>query len=264
MAILQIINGDLGDNELRFSWYTDRQDVGSRMRGKNGNDKLYGGPQRDYIWGGNDDDEIYGGEGNDHLFGDNYEDSAYYGEVKYFGESGQPGNDTLYGGAGNDYLYGEQGNDKLFGGSGNDWFSGGSGNDRIIAGPGDDTVFGEYGDDRIRGSSGNDKIYAGPGNDRLKGGKGMDRLTGNAGDDIITGGLDADIFVFRAGDGADIIRDFEQGDRIELRAISGGFAGLLIEQDGADAVITYGDAGDTITLNGVNMDYLSASDFSFV
>jgi Ca2+-binding RTX toxin-like protein len=43
---------------------------------------------------------------------------------------------------------------------------------------------------------------------------------GQGGDDILTGGAGADLFVFADGDGADVITDFGDGDRIDLRAVS--------------------------------------------
>ncbi len=75
---------------------------------------------------------------------------------------------------------------------------------------------------------------------------------GGRGDDRLKGGLGADTFVFEAGDGYDTIR---------IDGEAGGFAGLAIERDGADAVIRYGD-GDTIRLTGVSAESLDEDDFT--
>ncbi|MYG28165.1 MAG: hypothetical protein F4213_19445 [Boseongicola sp. SB0677_bin_26] len=81
---------------------------------------------------------------------------------------------------------------------------------------------------------------------------------------------DFDTFVFRAGDGQDRITDFGQDaargqdDTIKLIGISGGFDGLTIRQQGADAVISYGTRGDTITLEGVQANSLTEEDFVFI
>ncbi len=54
------------------------------------------------------------------------------------------------------------------------------------------------------------------------------------------------------------------GDKIQIEGVQGGFEGLTITQNGADTVIAYGDAGDTITLQNVEAWSVSASLFDFV
>ena len=135
---------------------------------------------------------------------------------------------------------------------------GGTGDDTLRGGNGADTLVGGDGDDVLKGRKGDDTLAGGAGDDRLGGGKGDDMLTGGAGDDTLTGGRGADTFVFVVGDGTDTVTDFQAGDRIRLDGVTGGFAALRIEQDGADAVIRYGDGTDTITLSGVSADSLSA------
>ncbi|MDP8102024.1 calcium-binding protein, partial [Phocoenobacter atlanticus] len=105
--------------------------------------------------------------------------------------SGYQGNDIIYGGNGNDKLYGEDGNDRLEGYHGNDMIYGGNGSDKL---------FGELGNDLIYGGNGNDTLY------------------GGAGNDILVGGAGNDVFVFDTVIGKDIdtIRDFSEGDKIQL------------------------------------------------
>ena len=55
------------------------------------------------------------------------------------------------------------------------------------------------------------------GSDTLKGTAGVDTITGNAGADLITGGAGADLLVFKTGDGADFVTDFQLGvDRLSV------------------------------------------------
>jgi hypothetical protein len=77
---------------------------------------------------------------------------------------------------------------------GNDYIDGGAGNDTIMGDGGDDTLLGGEGDDSIDGGTGNDSINAGTGND------------------TITGGDGNDVFVYAAGDGDDVITDFNVGN----------------------------------------------------
>ena len=160
--------------------------------------------------------------------------------------------DTLTGGAGDDTLRGYGGADTLTGGAGDDLLYGGLGADTLTGGAGDDT---------LGGGKGNDTLDGGAGDDTLRGARGADTLRGGAGDDTLGGGKGADTFVFVAGDGHDTITDFGAGDRIRLDGESGGFAALVIEQDGADTVIRYGGDGDTIRLSGVTATSLGKDDF---
>ena len=197
-----------------------------RMHGTDHNNVLFGGPGDDWMWGYGGDDRMYGGEGTDVLKGMN-------------------GNDKLYGGEDGDYLEGGAGDDELYGEEGDDWFEGAEGNDKIKGGPGNDTMHGWTGNDNMSGGRGDDWFHGGPGNDILKGGAG------------------ADTFEFYLGDGADTIKDFSKGDKIHFSAVPGGFDALGIKQKGKHTVIRYGDAGDSITLKGVDKDSVDASDFSW-
>ena len=65
--------------------------------------------------------------------------------------------------------------------------------------------------------------------------------------------------------GADTITDFTDGeDRIDLRGHTGvtSFSDLTITQSSGDMVIDLGN-GDQITLTGVQVGVLDASDFLF-
>ncbi len=162
----------------------------------------------------------------------------------------------ISGGAGDNMLHGAFGRDTVYGGKGDDTIKGHRGNDWL---------YGEDGDDAIWGKKGDDVLFGGAGSDVLGGGKGDDILWGDVGDDTLRGGLGGDRFAFRKGDGDDTIRDFGDGDTILLVDVGHGFAGLMIADDGVgNAVISYGDAGDTVTLLDVEAASLTADDCLFV
>lgn len=88
-----------------------------------------------------------------------------------------------------------------------------------------------------------------------------------AGNDTVTGGEANDVFVFHADGSADLFQGFQAGDHVDLHGgADHSFADLVanghIAQVGADVVITDG-AGASLTLVGVNLAGLSASDFLF-
>ena len=117
----------------------------------------------------------------------------------------------------------------------------------LSAGPGSAPIahalYGEEGDPLVLGGSfrsigaisfnyDNDLLFGGWGEDRLVGGWGADTLDGARGADSLHGGRGADIFVFGPGDGADRIRDFEDGiDKVDLTGF--GFANEAAALSGA-------------------------------
>ncbi len=91
---------------------------------------------------------------------------------------------------------------------------------------------------------------------------------GGGGDDSLTGGSGADQFWANAGlFGNDTVHDFENGiDKIRLTTIPGvdDFTDLAVSANGSGwAVITLPD-GSTITLTGVSIGQVDASDFLFI
>ena len=100
------------------------------------------------------------------------------------------------------------------------------------------------------------------------GGNGNDTITGNDAPNIMTGGGGSDTFVFNRHFNKDIITDFNTAvDLIRIdHTLFANFAAVQAhEADGGhgNTVITY-DANDTITLQGVRVSQLHASDFQFV
>jgi hypothetical protein len=130
---------------------------------------------------------------------------------------------------------------------------------RIDAGAGDDTII-------VNGWNGWTiaEIDAGSGNDVIIGSDGNDRIRGGRGDDVMTGGAGRDRFYFQAGDGNDIITDFNpaptHGDLLMMENLSR--ADVAWTQTAAGTLISYGH-DNSILLEGV-MDGLSWSAFRFV
>ncbi|MBF0120117.1 MAG: hypothetical protein HQK79_14885 [Desulfobacterales bacterium] len=231
----ETLSGNAGSNMIDGGLGNDS------INGLTGNDTLDGGEGNDTLDGGEGNDTLDGGEGNDTL-------------------DGGEGNDTLDGGRGCDSISGGSGDDRIDGGSGNDTIDGGSGNDNITAGDfskskstnplfeernlirggtGNDTITGYYGsdtldggdnNDNIAGNDGNDSILGGAGNDFLSGGTGDDIMKGGTGDDTLYGGSGSDIFEFNAGDGHDVIRDFNiEADKIVLKGTNADWNSMTVE-----------------------------------
>ena len=194
--------------------------------------------------------------------------------------NGAAQNDTIKGLGGDDTLKGLAGDDLLLGGAGNDSIKGNGGDDRIRGNGGADTLKGNGGSDNIKGNGGNDTIKAGGGADTVKGGGGADQIdggggadllfggggsdviTGKAGNDTLKGNGGADTFQFRASDRNDTILDFRQGqDKIEILSGANAFAGLTIEADGADVLISFGAGGIRVVTDRVGA--FDESDFIF-
>lgn len=103
-------------------------------------------------------------------------------------------------------IRGTKGNDTLTGTSNNDYIIGRAGNDNLYGSAGSDTLYGDEGDDDLYGGDNDDELNGGEGNDRLYGNAGDDILDGGVGDDELNGDAGNDTYVYRLGDGNDIIK----------------------------------------------------------
>ncbi len=206
------------------------------------------------------DDTIRGTSGNDSLTGAGGEDNIR-GGLGADNISGDAKDDVLRGNGGFDVINGGSGDDLMFGGSGADTLRGGSGEDTVNGNGGSDQLDGAAGDDVISGDGGKDIIDAGAGDDIARGGNGTDTIEGGAGDDTLTGGSRADTFVFASDGSDDVVTDYQ--DDLDKIQITGNFdfADIDIDQDGANAIISFGSA--TITLNNQDATELTEADFLF-
>jgi VCBS repeat-containing protein len=158
------------------------------LTGGNGDDILAGDGNDNILKGGAGSDTLLGGAGDDLLIGgdDNVGDGLIAGA----------GNDVLILGNGGGTAKGEGGDDLIYGGSSGDWLYGEDDGNPNPADAGADTIFAGGGNDHIEGGGGADKLY---------GEDGDDTLIGGLGNDIISGGTGNDTFVYKVGDGSDII-----------------------------------------------------------
>lgn len=202
--------------------------------GGDGDDALTGNAARNRLVGGLGDDSLYGGENLDRLLGGG-------------------GNDELYGGGARDRLIGRLDDDRLFGGEGDDILRGGQG---------DDLVLGEAGADRLMGGRDADQVFGGLGEDTLRGGVGDDTLQGGEGRDFLRGGDGADRFVFKPGDGADRISDFQSSvDRLVFEGFADAPDAVAMASFGRNLVVTIEDVA--ITLIGLGGRPLEDDHFIF-
>ena len=224
------------------------EEPGEYILGHEGDEEFTTGAGDDFVWAGEGNDTVSGEGGHDFLVG-------------------EEGNDSIAGGAGEDVILGGEGDDSIDGGADADAIFGGEGNDTIDGGTGDDLIRGDGGADSITGGAGNDVIGGNAGNDTIDGGAGEDYIHGGSGDDSLTGGADADTFAFGDGHGNDTITDFDDGnDIIDVSALGiTSFSGLTISTNSDnDVVITTGDDGGTIVLDGItDTNDITADDFVF-
>ncbi|KAB2847377.1 MAG: hypothetical protein F9K44_13630, partial [Hyphomicrobiaceae bacterium] len=171
---------------------------------------------------------------------------------------GNRGDDTLIGKGGDDVLIGGEGNDTLWGDAENDAALSGSyeGHDILDGGYGDDVVHGGGGLDQLSGGAGNDELYGGAGKDYLWDSSGNDLVDGGTGDDVITSGYNynggSDTFIYRSGDGNDIINDPTYGSldasTDKLRLIDLNAADIELARDGNDLLVRVKSNGETIRI----------------
>lgn len=239
------------------------------------NDTIDGGPGNDVIAGGAGADVIHGGAGDDQIVGG---PGTTTSESQLYGDDGNDIIRTVFtdngalldGGAGRDQLYGSLSANIMNGGADTDYLSGGGGNDVMHGNDGDDTLKGGTGAGRMYGDNGNDTLQGGSGNEFLSGDAGNDRLTGGAGNDDLSGGAGNDTFIFGPAFGHDVISDFQttsdEHDIVQLdHSAFADFTSLQshMTQEN-DSVIIWVDANNTIELQNIRLDQLTADDFRFV
>lgn len=182
----------------------------------------------------------------------------------FFGDGAEfhpRGDDTFRLGGGNDDVFLGKGDDRAWGVAGNDFIRGHDGKDEIYGGKGRDVLDGGANRDLLIGGSSNDEIYGGGGGDEIHGGRQKDDLTGGGG---------ADVFVFRTGDGKDVIRDFDannNNEEIDLSAVKAirnwnDLKNNHMTADESDVLIDDNN-GLVIRLNDVNFADLNKTDFIF-
>jgi Ca2+-binding RTX toxin-like protein len=144
--------------------------------------------------------------------------------------------------------------------AGSDW-------DDIIRGDGNSNfLLGRQGNDLLEGRGGDDQLIDVNNAGGLLGGD--DTLIGGTGNDFMRGGDGADTFVFAAGDGADIIDDFNfaDGDRIDISAYGFASTAEFIIDTGtipSSTILDFG-GGDMVTLNGFDITSIGNANDAFI
>ena len=264
------ILGGLGDDTI-FGGTGD-----DLLKGNSGADVIYGQVGNDIIWSGGGHDSVFGGQGNDVIFYTEGDDTI----------AGEDGIDTLNfenvaGGvsvwAGSQMATTDAGDIKFSGieefefGAGADSFHSGIANGTTVRmGAGQDkavlTSDGNHvsmgaGDDFIVSEGQQNILFGGAGNDTIYSYSGSIYVAGGTGDDIVFLAEGEDIFIFHAGDGNDILGQFDVGldqlamDSIALDLVADG--NYQLTETGAGTVFTLGNGQGSITFNG-----LSSSDVS--
>jgi Ca2+-binding RTX toxin-like protein len=267
------LTGDNGDN-----WLWGGFDPATGIAG---NDTISGGGGNDLVQIGLGNAIVDGGAGTDALtfLGDDVGvptgitfDLSLQGtsQATSFGDVHATNFENLSGTIFDDNLSGDGGANVLAGDRGDDHLSGGAGDDTL------------YGDGEINVDTHNlgysgpitliGDLFAGarstdpsvrPGNDVLDGGRGDDFLYGGGGDDVMTGGQGHDHFVIEWLSNRDTITDFSNQDTIVFDAPGvDAFSDLTVVAVGNDTLVTWGTS-DSLLLQGVKPNQLSASDFSF-
>jgi Ca2+-binding RTX toxin-like protein len=109
------------------------------------------------------------------------------------------------------------------------------------------------------------------GDDTIMGFNTADTISGDAGNDTLHGLGGSDTFVFRDGDGHDVIADFQAGagpvNVLDLSGVSNvsSFADIeaLAVQNSDHLLLDFGN-GDAVELAGVTLSEIHADDFRFV
>ena len=130
----------------------------------------------------------------------------------------------LEGNSGDDALFGSAGNDTAIGGEGNDLATLGAGNDLFQGGIGDDRAFLGAGNDRVSGNAGNDRAFLGTGND---------------------------VFLWRPGDGDDVVEGQAGFDTFDFKDNTSMLSGLALSAVGGLVQILYLGGFGTSLLNDV-------------
>lgn len=155
----RMIEGGNMDDVLRTG------STGTTFEGKDGNDRIYGGPSDDIIFGGEGDDHIVAGAGDDFIYagngcdvidggngsdtvsfkGDGFERRGVSIDLLFgFGKGVDSEGDeyisieNVYGTIHDDTFTGSDSDNSLFGLEGNDTFIAHGGNDKLVGGEGDD------------------------------------------------------------------------------------------------------------------------------
>ena len=119
-------------------------------------------------------------------------------------------------------------------------------------------IAGTAGDDVLTGGDGDDAIDGGAGHDRLSGGGGADILRGGLGDDELAGGAGADVFIFRPGDGDDVLTDFNPAEG-DILILEGGWFFASVGSRFDEITLDINNGQGSVTIRNVNLQQAAGS-----
>ena len=130
---------------------------------------------------------------------------------------------------------------------------GSSGNDTLSSYTGSsNTIFAQDGNDSVSGASYADSLDGGLGDDTIYGGDGSDTLVGGVGSDRLEGSTGNDIYAFCAGDGADVVYDYDttagNTDVISFTNLKSTDITSVARVSSSDLVLRYG-VSDSVTVS---------------
>lgn len=261
------LNGGVGQDNLQGGAGDDL------LQGSSGDDVLQGDTGDDVLEGGSGKDNLRGGTGNDvyvfqrndgqDIISDVDTDAGNIDSVRF--AAGIHSADVLVQRAENALILSiKDSSDSI---SISDWFNEGFTHKIELVQFQDGTQWniddlhqlalrGSDGDDNLLGNKGNDLISGFAGNDQLQGEQGNDTLDGGSGNDTMHGGTGNDIYLFKRGDGMDIIseHDIAAGNLDTLRFATGiAPADLILSSNDNDLIITIAGSSERITMtNWIN------------
>ena len=122
-------------------------------------------------------------------------------------------------------------------------------------------IAGGTGGDPLNGTSLNDLLHGGAGNDSLSGGSGADTLIGGTGDDQLDGGSGNDTYVYRVGDGLDVVVDTAQVGDGNVLSFGPGIAStdLRLMVNGSSVVVGTGDPMQGVLLGNTRRNSITGT-----
>ncbi len=292
-----ILKGGSGDN------YIEGGSGDDALYGEGGDDTMSGGLGQDTLDGGSGSDTAdYSYSSSDRLRVDLSKQTAWFVDdpTSSPGSGNNPSTtevvksvENVIGSSGDNFIIGNSNRNNLEGGAGDDTLMGGYGTDKFDGDSGSDTVDYSYSSsDRLRvdlsketawfvgdpsrsAGSGNqpstteelksiENVIGTRGDNVIIGDSGSNVIDGSRGVDTITGGGGNDLFVLRAGDGADIIRDYNDShDGFLLDGLS--YSSLDFVDTGQDTEIQIDSTNQVLAiLEGVDDSVLHSSDFDML
>lgn len=113
---------------------------------------------------------------------------------------------------------------------------------------GNDTLYAYSAGSKLDGSIGHDTLIGNIGKDTLLGNVGNDVLIGGLGDDRLEGGHGNDTYIYKKGDGSDVIRDIGGRDTLKLEGLT--LSDLGFERKSSDLNIIIKGTEDNINIQG--------------